>query len=75
MSYLNLDGPFGCEHALRVVVGRPELDALFGDLGQLQEADHLEVGKKHYNLMIGKTSLNVLYFKIIVRNISREKIT
>ena len=38
---LNFDGPLGGEHALGVVVGRPELDALFGDLGKLQQADHL----------------------------------
>ena len=30
------------EHALRVVVGRPEPDALLGDLGQVEQAHHLE---------------------------------
>ena len=39
--YLNFDGLLRGEHALGVVVGRPELDALFGDLGKLQQADHL----------------------------------
>ena len=32
----------GREHALRVVVGRPEPDALLGDLGQVEQAHHLE---------------------------------
>ena len=30
------------EHALCVVVGRLELDALLGDLGQVEQAHHLE---------------------------------
>ena len=42
MSHLNLDGVLRGEHALAVVVGRPELDALLRDLGQVEQADHLE---------------------------------
>ena len=41
-SNLNFDGPFRCEHAFWIVVGRSELDPLFSDFSQFQKTDHLK---------------------------------